>query len=297
MSDIIQVELKTLKNLEQLLSTDEWSPYKLKNETRNLYNPVPQHKKALKRLVRALYTIPLPPYLFGGIKSKSYIHNAEVHKDNDFFLIADIEKFFPTTHESYVYDFFKNKMDMATDISKILTLLVTHVHETKSYRYLPQGFPTSPILSFLSYTDMFEELKKFAKKHNLTFSVYYDDITFSSRNFIPKRLKEELTSILNKYSFNLSQDKTKFQKRKTTRVTGVIITKEGLRSPYKLTRKLASLCNELQFSVDNKLLSEKEKNSYLNKIRGYMTAIKAIEPARNLQVYEQQVKVALNTLL
>lgn len=296
LSEIIQVELSVLKNLGDLLETEEWKPYKLKNEERDLYNPTAQHKRALKRLTRSLYTIAYPTYLYGGIKNKSYVGNATIHKDNDYFLIADIAKFFPSTHESYVYNFFRNKMKMEIDISKILTLLVTHKHETHSYRYLPQGFPTSPLLSFLAYSDMFKELEDFAERNNFAFSAYYDDITFSSKNFIPKILKKELSLILKRYGFDLSNKKTKFQKRKANKVTGVIITEEGLKSPYKLTKKLMTLSSELNKKIERNSLTDKEIKVYLNRIRGCITAIQSVDPSRNLQIYEKQINQAKRVL-
>lgn len=289
LSEIIHVDLSTLKNIEYTLETEEWEPYKLKNEKRDLYNPAAQHKRALKRLLRSLYSIPHPTYLYGGIKNKSYVDNATIHKDNSYFLIADIAKFFPSTHESYIYDFFRNKMQMAIDISKILTLLVTHKHETHSYRYLPQGFPTSPLLSFLAYSDMFKELECLAERNNFAFSAYYDDLTFSSKDFISKTLKKELSSILRRYGFDLSNKKTKFQKRKANKVTGVIITEEGLKSPYKLTKKLMTLSSELNEKLERNTLVDKEIKVYLNRIKGCMTAIQSVDPSRNLQVYERQI--------
>ncbi|MDS9470696.1 reverse transcriptase family protein [Sporosarcina pasteurii] len=289
LSEIIQVDLSVLKNLEDLLETEKWKPYKLENKKRDLYNPTVQHKRALKRLVRSLYSITYPTYLYGGIKNKSYIDNAAIHKNNKYFLIADIEKFFPSTHESYVYDFFRNKMQMSIDISRILTLLVTYQHEEDSYRYLPQGFPTSPLLSFLAYSDMFKELEQFAETNNLVFSAYYDDLTFSSASFISKHLKRELALILRRYGFNLSTEKTRFQKRKANNITGVIVTKDGLKSPYKLTKKLMRLSSDLDNNLKNSSLTKEEIIVQLRRIRGCIIAIQSVDPSRNLQVYEKQI--------
>lgn len=289
LSEILGIELKILKYLEDYLETEDWKAYKLKNTQRDLYNPSYLHKKALKRLNKALYTIPLPNYLFGGIKRKSYIGNARQHQDSEYFLICDITKFFPSTHESYVYDLFRNKLCMSTDIAKILTLLVTYQHETNNYRYLPQGFPTSPILSYLSYTDMFFSLEKFATRHGLVFTAYYDDLTFSSGTFIPKSIKKELSGIMNSFNFKLNDSKTKFQKRKTNKVTGVIVTENGLKAPHKLTTKLMQVTNDLKNENASNIFTEDEIISYLNKVRGYIAAIKAIDTERNLQVYQQEI--------
>ncbi len=44
--------------------------------------------------------------------------------------------------------FFKNTLKQPVDIAKILVNLTTAKNPTGSFRFLPQGYSTSPMLSF-----------------------------------------------------------------------------------------------------------------------------------------------------
>lgn len=55
--------------------------------------------------------------------------------------------------------------------------------------------------SFLSYHQMYEELNKFSKSNNFTFSAYYDDFKCSSDKFIHTNKLREAIAIIEKIWF------------------------------------------------------------------------------------------------
>ncbi|OQO71705.1 reverse transcriptase family protein, partial [Enterococcus villorum] len=237
LSELIHLELHTLKKVDQFYTVTPFVK-NINDKERILYNPSLPHKIALKRIVKMLGYIGFPDYLCGGIPNVSYVSNASRHLMQKNLLLLDITNFFPSTSDSYVYDFFKNTLNQSTDIAKIMVNLTTAKNESNNVRFLPQGYSTSPILSFLSYFRMYEQLNDFALNNNLVFSAYYDDFTFSSNKFIPKYYLKETTKIINKYGLNVNERKSKIVKINHTKVTGVIIHDEKIKAAKGLFRKM-----------------------------------------------------------
>ncbi|WP_342471974.1 reverse transcriptase family protein [Metasolibacillus sp. FSL H7-0170] len=294
LADILNVDRKSLKNV-----SIEFVPFKLPPEystingkQRDLYNPNDKHKKALRKLVKLLMQVNLPSYVFGGIQEKSHIQNAFVHKENKYIMLLDIQNFFPSTSDSYVYDLFKRKFQMEDDLAKILTDFVTIQCERKAGRYLPQGFPTSPILSYLAYVDMYNELEDLAVKNGLSFSCYYDDLTFSSNKFIDKSVKRKCAQIIEKYQFKIHPTKSKLIVKKGVEVTGVFLDALGnLKAPKKLLNKLQKSYEKVKEMDENP--SEFTKIQFvdeLNRLQGLIAAVKSVESSRKVDLFLNELK-------
>ena len=294
LADILNIEKKSLKNVAL-----EFVPYKLppqlstiNGKQRDLYNPNEEHKKALRKLVKLLMQVELPSYVFGGIKEKSHIQNAFVHKQNKYLMLIDIQNFFPSTLDSYVYDLFKRKFQMESDLAKILTDFVTIQCETKEGRYLPQGYPTSPILSYLAYADMYNELEALAVENGMSFSCYYDDLTFSSNKFINKSLKRKCSQIIEKYQFIIHPSKSKLIVKKGVEVTGVFLDDLGnFKAPKKLLKKLQKSYDKVKEMNENP--SGFTKNNFvdeLNRLQGLIAAVKSIENNRKVELFLNELK-------
>lgn len=293
LADILNVDKKRLKNV-----SIEFVPFKLPPELstihgkqRDLYNPIEEHKKALRTLVKLLMQVKLPSYVFGGIQERSHIQNAFVHKQNKYIMLIDIQNFFPSTLDSYVYDLFKRKFQMADDLAKILTDFVTIQCEKKEDRYLPQGYPTSPILSYLAYADMYNELEALAVENGMSFSCYYDDLTFSANKFINKSLKRKCSRIIEKYHFKIHPKKSKLIVKKGVEVTGVFLDELGnLKAPKKLLNKLQKSYEKVKEMDENP--SEFTKIEFvdeLNRLQGLIAAVKSIE-TRKVDLFLNELK-------
>lgn len=294
LADIFSVDKKRLKNV-----VEEFVPYKLPSEIsvingkkRDLYNPNDEHKRALKKLVRLLMQVEIPSYVYGGIKGKSHIENASIHKIRKYLMLIDIQNFFPSTSDSYVYHLFKNKFEMSDDLAKILTDFVTIPCENREGRYLPQGYPTSPVLSYLSYTDMYQELLHLAVENGMEFSCYYDDLTFSSNKFISKSLKRKCSQIIEKYQFKIHPTKSKLMVKKGVEVTGVFLNELGeIKAPKKLLQKLQSSYERMKEMDKNPgNFSKIDFVDEMNRLQGLIAAVKSIESNRKVDLYLNELK-------
>ena len=82
--------------------------------------------------------------------------------------------------------------DFSPTVSRILTQLTT------SKGKLPQGTPTSATLANLVLIKTGKNLQEFSNDHNLTFTSFIDDLTFSS----PEGFKSKAQSIINTLKTN-----------------------------------------------------------------------------------------------
>ncbi len=98
-------------------------------------------------------------------------------------------------------------------------------------RVLPQGAPTSPLISNIVCQKLDFLLSGVAKRYNLKYSRYADDITFSSMYNVYQPQSEflkELHRIISEQNFHIKESKTRLQKdgyRKE--VTGLLVNEKA----------------------------------------------------------------------
>lgn len=107
---------------------------------------------------------------------------------------------------------------------------------------IPTGSPCAQLVAFFAYQDMFNELHNLARNLGCKFSLYVDDLTFSSKAPFsnPAVFEKKLLQIVKRYGHSLSLSKTSYRSADETKiVTGVAITKDGVSAiPNKLRHKI-----------------------------------------------------------
>ena len=115
------------------------------------------------------------PSAHGFIDGRSVATNAADHTGRRWVLNIDLEDFFPTINFGRIRGLFlKSPFDMAPAAATVCAQIVTHRNG------LPQGAPTSPLLSNFIASSLDRRLLRLARQHKLTYSRYADDITFST---------------------------------------------------------------------------------------------------------------------
>lgn len=220
-------------------------------EQRKITKPKDELKQIQNRIYDLIKYIETPDYLHSGVKLRSYVTNANVHRFSNYMVTIDISNFYDNCKRNNVYNFWNNICKCAADISCILTDLVTY--EGK----IPTGCSTSQRIAFFSYKQMFDELNDLAQRYNCLFSVFVDDLTFSSQSSINmSRLVAEVKRILKKYGHSAKDRKIKFYgEHKTKFVTGVAITtNHELRASNKLQMQLKeNLKKDIDFQSEHEL--------------------------------------------
>lgn len=172
----------------------------------------------VKTLLEAIYTP--SPNTMGFIKGKSVVDNARHHLHQNYVLNIDLQDFFPSIVQPRVWKrlqlppFSFNK-NIASIIAGICCIKEPITIEGKDgYRYvLPQGAPTSPVLSNAVCEKLDRRLRGLSKRFNVNFTRYADDITFSGMRNVFKHVdfKDELRKIIEGQNFKINDSKTRIQ--------------------------------------------------------------------------------------
>ena len=185
----------------------------------------------VNEIFKALYTP--SDYAMGFTEGRSVVDNASKHKGMNYVFNTDIKDFFPSIVQPRVWKRLQlAPMNFPQPIANILAGLCSMRGEKNpdgTYQYiLPQGAPTSPIITNMICDTLDRRLAGLARKLGLNYSRYADDITFSSmQNVYQKDGKfiKELKRIIDGQGFTINLEKTRLQKRGARQeVTGIIVS-------------------------------------------------------------------------
>lgn len=241
-------------------------------EKRDITAPDKRIKEIQTRIMQLLQKVERPNWLISGEKGKCYIDNGKMHIQSNYFLTMDIKKFYDNCKREYVYRFFKNRMKMAGDIAGICTDIVTYEGG------IPTGCPTSQLLAFYAYENMFIEIQEVAEKYGCIYTVYVDDMTFSSEKPFPvKKMICEVDCILRKYGHKPKYKKVKYYTQgRYVPITGTIVTSaHELKVPNKLQKRVYDDFQELK-NLHGETLTPAEQKQ-LNSLKGRIQASESIE--------------------
>jgi len=175
-----------------------------------------------------LSKIVLPDFVQGGVKGRSNLTNALIHKGKRYKFTTDIRKFFPSVTSEMVY---KMLLDykFSPDVARTLTLLCTYKG------MLPQGTPTSTHIANLVFLPLDWEIQKNFPLPNMFYSRFVDDVTISSNNDF-KAFVQSILKTITDSSFRISHQKTHYNG--ISDITGIDVAYNGLRPNKKFLDKL-----------------------------------------------------------
>jgi RNA-directed DNA polymerase len=185
----------------------------------------------------------------------SIITNAWPHKRRRFVLNLDLEDFFPSINFGRVRGFFLKNRDFGLQ-PKVATIIAQIACFQNA---LPQGAPSSPVISNLIAHVLDVRLGKLAAIVKCTYSRYADDLTFSTnqRDFPPALASADPTAAggwtlsgtlldeIRRSGFNVHPSKTRMQCRPSHQVvTGLTVNdKVNVRAAYY--RAARATCDSL----------------------------------------------------
>lgn len=215
---------------------------KKRGEIRVIYNPIPPLKIIQRKLLQVLECVYEPRCsAYGFIKhdtsndgiKRNIVSNAAIHKGQRHVLNIDLENFFPSIHFGRVRGLFiKPPYNLPYKVAQVIAQICCYDGG------LPQGAPTSPILSNMICNKLDSQLQRLAQHHRCYYTRYADDITFSTslRYFPPEiayaedgviHLGSELIQIIcenNKFSINSNKIRLR-DTRSRQEVTGLTVNK------------------------------------------------------------------------
>jgi hypothetical protein len=292
--DITQCALYKCRNkhrLEKLLCLEEGGLKQIGTITRYHSFEIPKKNSTEKRMITApdntlklvqarilalLQKVIRPDWLISSEKGKCYIDNGKAHVDGRYVLTIDIKQFYDNCTREPVYQFFLQQLKTSPDIAEALTNIVTY------NLGIPTGCPTSQIIAFYAYFDMFSEINNIAQKFNCRFTLYVDDMTFSSsESFAPQALTREIDCILRKYGHKPKYKKVRYYSQKDYKlITGTVITPQHkLTVPNKLQKTIYDNFQEIKGAAQKPTCSVEEARR-LQSLKGQIQAARNIEDGK-----------------
>lgn len=211
-------------------------------------------------------------------EKKSILTNSKIHKNKRFVLNIDLENFFDSFHFGRVRGFFaKNKnFNLPIEVATIIAQLTCYKG------CLPQGAPSSPIITNFICQSLDIKILRIAKKYKLDYTRYADDLSFSTNNkyFLSNysAFTLELSVEIERAGFKINDSKSRLLYRDSRQeVTGLIVNKKINvdRRYYKSTRAMANrLFTTGVFEIDGIKAS-------INQLEGRFAFINQIERYNN----------------
>lgn len=206
------------------------------------------------------FKIPMLSHAFE--KNKSIITNAQVHRNKKYILNIDLKNFFDSFHFGRVRGFFikDREFGVSPEIATVIAQIACYQGR------LPQGSPSSPIITNLITRILDYRIVKIAKKYRFTYTRYADDMTFSTNRELnsnklraTKELENflaELERLIISSGFEINPKKTRLSNNmQRQEVTGLVVNKKiNVKREYiKNTRAMAfQLYKDGKFEIDGK---------------------------------------------
>lgn len=189
--------------------------------------------QAVNVILKAFYTP--SDFAMGFTEGRSIVTNAKVHYSQNYVFNTDLKDFFPSIEQARVWKRLQLKpfcfpKEIASLIAGLCAMKEQRVDDSgmEICKYiLPQGAPTSPIITNMICDTLDRRLNGLAKRFGLRYTRYADDITFSSMHNVYAEdgvFRKELTRIITDQGFTINDSKTRLQKRGTRQeVTGLVV--------------------------------------------------------------------------
>lgn len=242
--------------------------------TREITAPYPALLECQQWIYYNILTkIPIHSSAHGFTFKKSIISNSKIHIGQNHFLKIDLKDFFPSITINQTITIFR-ALGYTHKVSFYLASICCYDG------ILPQGAPTSPMLSNIVAKTMDKRLMAFAKKYKLKYTRYADDLAFSGDS-IPVKFVEYINSIISSCGFTINEKKTILNQEKNKRIlTGISIADSEIKVPREYKRKLKSEIHIIRkYGIATHVRRKKIKNpNYLYSIIGKIHFWLSIEP-------------------
>ncbi|HAT2868357.1 TPA: RNA-directed DNA polymerase [Serratia marcescens] len=216
-------------------------------------------------------------------KGVSVKDNAINHVGKAFVASIDISDYFGSINTKMIKScFYKN--NIPEHVINAISGIVTYND------VLPQGAPTSPIISNAILFEFDAEMTYLALRHNSIYTRYSDDISISSdkKENIDELIRVAEANLLS-VGFKLNENKRRVVSRNNRQVVTGILVNESIRPTRTYRKKIRSAFDHALKENDNNQLT-------INKLRGYLNYLKSFE-SYGFSFNEKKYKDILDFLL
>ena len=212
------------------------------------------------------------------VNNRSTITNAKKHTNRRFVFNVDLENFFGAINFGRVRGYFISNatFSLNKDVATVLAQIACYNNG------LPQGSPSSPIISELIGEILDFRLLQLAKRYRVTYTRYADDLTFSTNqktfpveigyinqtgSWVPGG---ELDALVRRSGFTINNAKTRMGYRGSRQtVTGLVVnSKTNVNADYQ--RSVRAMCYRL---LTTGSYDVKEGSPTVNRLEGMLSYV------------------------
>jgi retron-type reverse transcriptase len=213
-------------------------------------------------------------------KGRSILSNATPHQKHKYVGNIDISNFFGSVSEAAVVKTLRQNGFLEAEVNLIAALC------TKDDA-LPQGAPTSPIISNAILYEFDAGMYEVAIQNKITYTRYADDITLSGedRSAVNSAIKSAQMLLADKAQMKLNRAKTRIASNGgQQRVTGLVVNIEA--APPRILRK------KIRAAFHNAAKVKKASEGEVQHLSGYLNYLNGFpkyRDGRTIQLYKKQL--------
>lgn len=211
----------------------------------------------------------------GFVKRRSHMSAAAEHLGAHWVVSVDIDNFFPSTNEQTVR---KSLQRLGYRSGKSLEILL----QICCYRRkLPQGAPTSPVLSNVALHDIDRKISNLAETLDSNYTRYADDIVLSGTGKVPANALKNLEDIFANTCWSLSsRERFVAETPQRLKVHGLLVHGDRLR----LTKGYRNRIRAYQHLWKNGKIAKYDQRrvgghiQYADQVERYGSRVKVVDP-------------------
>jgi len=252
-ADLLDVDIKTL--IYHLYRVPEEKKYKdfdipkRHGGTRTISAPITSLKIIQRKFHFVLQCLYKPNnYIHSYREDRNVRSNALQHTQRKVILNIDLKEFFPSIHIGRVKGLFKHQPFNCNEVvAKTLAQICCHSS------LLPQGAPTSPIISNMICEKMDKEIGQLVRRYGYTYTRYADDMSLSTLddNFSNNILEvnqdgqleigKDLFEIISRNSFEINKEKIRIRNSNERQLVTGLVTNEFPNVRREYVRKIRAM--------------------------------------------------------
>lgn len=206
--------------------------------------PVPELAKVQRRLLdKLIVKLPISPYVYGGVKGRSHIRHAWVHRAAEAAYVVDLKDAFRHGTRERMRDVLK-QCCFSDEVAEAILDLTTHE------RYgLPQGAATSNAMFNLLCRVLDSELSIFAEAFDMRYTRYVDELVMSTRQDIAPETREKTRQIITGLDFKINPEKIRYYHARhgAIHITGMSVHDGVAGLSKKRVEKIRNFLHRAQF--------------------------------------------------
>lgn len=264
-----------------------WKIPKRSGGTRQITSPCVELKSVQRSILEeVLYDIPMHDCAVGFRPNFSIADNAKAHSGADVVVSLDLKDFFPSITFPRVYGALL-AIGFQKKIAGIITAICTHDGA------LPQGAPTSPMLSNIVAHRLDSKLNTYMGKKGFSYTRYADDITFSHTykdgTSSVDGIIRVVRRIIEEENFEVNEDKTKIMRKGRRQwVTGLVANEKPNVIRWKYRQIRAAVHNASKYGVPSAAkLADVSSKKFREWVSGNLAFLNMVNPEKAQKLMEK----------